>query len=188
MISDYLRTRTEDKCFGCSACEKFCPTNAITMERNEKGFRYPQIDSNACIKCGKCKMVCPWGKEDGGKQVELLYIVEHKVETVLQRSQSGGAFTALSDYILKNNGVCYGAIINDNIEVEHARAENIEQRNKMCGSKYVQSVIDKKMLDDLEQDCLSGKLILFTGTPCQSAMVKRNFGKYNNLIVCDCLL
>ena len=38
MKNDYLRTQEESKCFGCSACEKECPTKAITMKENGKGL------------------------------------------------------------------------------------------------------------------------------------------------------
>lgn len=46
-----------DKCIGCSACAKQCPTNAITGEL-KKPF---EISTDACIKCGNCKTVCKFG-------------------------------------------------------------------------------------------------------------------------------
>ncbi|MFI3237269.1 MAG: 4Fe-4S dicluster domain-containing protein [Lachnospiraceae bacterium] len=44
-------------CMGCVAhpCMEVCPVSAITMR---KGKSY--IDQSKCIKCGKCKAVCPY--------------------------------------------------------------------------------------------------------------------------------
>lgn len=34
-----------------------CPVGALS----QKGFSAPDIDSNKCIKCGKCSAFCPMG-------------------------------------------------------------------------------------------------------------------------------
>lgn len=49
--------RVTDKCMGCVAhpCREVCPRGAITMV---KGKSY--IDEEKCIKCGKCKAICPY--------------------------------------------------------------------------------------------------------------------------------
>lgn len=46
-----------DQCKGCLAhpCVEICPKNAITMSRKKS-----VIDQSKCIKCGKCKMACPY--------------------------------------------------------------------------------------------------------------------------------
>ncbi len=44
----------EDKCTGCLACLKVCPSEAITGELKEVHL----IDSSKCIKCGACFEVC----------------------------------------------------------------------------------------------------------------------------------
>jgi len=51
------RYQVTDKCMGCVAhpCREVCPRGAITM-KNGKSF----IDEEKCIKCGKCKAVCPY--------------------------------------------------------------------------------------------------------------------------------
>ena len=46
-------------CFGCSACAKSCPTNAISMEIDKYGFRYPVVDKSKCTNCGICTQHCP---------------------------------------------------------------------------------------------------------------------------------
>ena len=43
-----------DKCVGCGACKKVCPTEAISGSLKAKQV----IDINKCIKCGACFKVC----------------------------------------------------------------------------------------------------------------------------------
>ena len=51
------RYEVTNKCMGCVAhpCREVCPRGAISMV-NGKSF----IDQEKCIKCGKCKSVCPY--------------------------------------------------------------------------------------------------------------------------------
>ncbi len=43
-----------DKCVGCTACTKVCPTNAISGEKKQPH----SIDQATCIKCGACYDKC----------------------------------------------------------------------------------------------------------------------------------
>ena len=44
-----------EKCIGCTACARVCPTSAITGKRDEVHI----LDLDKCIKCGACYEVCP---------------------------------------------------------------------------------------------------------------------------------
>lgn len=52
----------KELCCGCAACYSVCPTGAITMRPDEKGFPYPEIDGAKCIRCYKCLGVCAFKK------------------------------------------------------------------------------------------------------------------------------
>lgn len=52
--------KRKEECCGCSACYAICPKEAISMERDEEGFEYPQVDEEKCIKCNMCLRVCPF--------------------------------------------------------------------------------------------------------------------------------
>ena len=39
----YVHDKKED-CCGCTACMTVCSVNAITMENDEEGFKYPKIN------------------------------------------------------------------------------------------------------------------------------------------------
>lgn len=180
-------------CSGCSACVHSCPKKCITMITDDEGFKYPLVDENTCIECGICLKKCPWQKGDISKTVNkrlekpLVFAIKNNRQVRLQ-STSGGAFTAISDYILSNNGYICGATFNsEKVEVEHKLQNSIEGRNKMRGSKYVQSNINDSFVeikDLLEKD----NYVLFSGTPCQTAGLASFLGKdYPKLIVIDIL-
>lgn len=115
----------------------------------------------------------------------VVYAVKHKDEAIRAASRSGGIFTALSDYVLNQNGVVYGCVLTDEFKAEHIRATNQKDRNRMRGSKYIQSELGdtfKNVKSDLDND-LS---VLFSGTSCQVAGLRGFLQKdYSNLICID---
>jgi len=97
---------------------------------------------------------------------QLAYAAKHNNNDIRLSSRSGGAFTGFTDYILENGGTVYGCILDDSFKAVHSRASSKTERDKMLGSKYVQSEIGntfKQCADDLKND----GLVLFSGTPCQ---------------------
>lgn len=44
----------EDKCVGCGACSRVCPTGAVSGQKKQ----VHRIDTQKCIKCGACSEVC----------------------------------------------------------------------------------------------------------------------------------
>lgn len=183
--NEYLESGKKETCYGCGACVKFCPGHALVMEADERGFRYPKLDKELCTECGICRKVCPIQMEQDETGMGRLYAVEHRAEEVLKASQSGGMFTALSDYFLKDGGAVYGAVLNEQLEAVHCRAEDAETRDRMHGSKYVQSRLEEGLIGQIEQDLKAGRKVLFTGTPCQCGMVRKNYGAYEKLLTCD---
>lgn len=156
-----------DKCFGCSACACACPTHAIKMERDERGFQYPNVDNKLCIDCGKCERVCIYmNSKINNVSIKKSYAFIHNDKKVLSKCASGGLFLALSDVILSRNGVIYGAVLDDKMRINHSRATTKQERDLMCGSKYVQSNLGDTFIC-AKKDLQAGKYVLFTGTPCQ---------------------
>ena len=114
--------------------------------------------------------------------------MQHKDKDIVLNSSSGGVFTALSDYILKMQGVVYGAIFDEGFMIRHDRATEPLERDRQRGSKYVQSNMDK-IMQLIAADLDAGKKVMFTGTPCQVAGV-RNYvtirrKNMDNLYLCD---
>ena len=173
----------KDKCCGCMACMNICPKGAISATKDEDGFLYPYIDRDKCIECHLCEKVCSFSKEDNAFNTPMkAYSLVHKDKNVLYNSTSGGAFTALSDSVLKQGGVIFGACMDDRFDVKHKEAVESAARDGMRGAIYVQSFIDntyraaKKYLDQ-------GNQVLFVGTPCQIGGLMSFLQKpYENLI------
>lgn len=169
-------------CVGCGACSNICPKNAISMTLEEDGFRYPHIDKEKCVKCGLCKNVCPIlnpVKED--EDLPDTYACINKNEKIRMESSSGGVFSVVSEYILNQNGVVFGAAFNNNLEVEHIKVENEKDLKFLRGSKYIQSDI-KETFREAKNLLEDGKKVFFTGTPCQIEGLKCFLKKdYKNL-------
>ena len=145
------------------------------MRADAMGFVYPKVDMNLCVDCGLCEKVCDFSNRKPltvPKNFTLpCHAARHGDETVLARSQSGGAFTALSEIVLENGGVVYGAGFNKDFSVSHRRATTSEERDAMRGSKYVQSDLSG-VFSQVKSDLESGSTVMFTGTPCQVAGLK----------------
>ena len=177
----------KDRCIGCSVCKSKCPKNCIDLKPNSEGFLYPQIDYNKCFKCGLCDKVCPvLRRKDNGSNYEIkTYAVKHKDESIRVNSSSGGAFSLFAKYVLEKQGVVFGAAFSEDFKVKHDFIENIDDLNKFQGSKYVQSDIGDNYVK-AEKFIKAGRLVLFSGTPCQIAGLKTYLGKdYDNLITVD---
>lgn len=114
-----------------------------------------------------------------------VYAVKHKSEDIRMNSRSGGIFTALSDKTLSEGGVVYGCILTKDFLAVHSRAENVEERNKMRGSKYIQSKLGDTF-KNVKEDLDTGRKVLFSGTSCQVDGLKHYLCKeYHNLLCVD---
>lgn len=177
----------KDLCCGCFACLHTCPVNAINIEKDIEGFDYPNVNEHKCIKCQRCIKVCPANEKlvIGNKFEQRVYASWTKDTITRQQSTSGGMFTELAKFIIRQNGRVYGAAFDDEYNVHHIGIGNIEDIFKLQGSKYVQSYLGnvyKDILNDLEV----GKYVLFSGTPCQVAGLRSYLEKdYDMLYTCD---
>lgn len=164
----------KEQCCGCTLCAEKCPTDAIRMEMTD-GFAYPVIDPEKCIDCGLCRRVCiiqhPF---EGAQTAADAFAGKIYDEAVRMQSSSGGAFTVLSDAVLEENGAVCGAVFDQLMHVHHSIAKTAGERDKMRGSKYVQSDMNGTYAQ-MEAVLKAEKKVLFCGNPCAVAAVKRRF-------------
>lgn len=160
-------------CCGCAACINICPSDAIGWGKNGQGFFGPVIREDKCTDCGLCRKVCPYEISHVGKDADPeVYAAVHKNMDVLEHSSSGGVFTALSDWILSEDGAVYGVAFDRDYRLCYSRALTAQERDSFRGSKYVQCD-GKSTFSSVEDDLNAGKKVMFTGTPCQVCGLKK---------------
>lgn len=175
----------KNECTGCFSCFNACPKGAIEMKEDKCGFIYPVINKEKCINCKLCEKSCPVLNKVELKEPKKCYAGRVKNGQELKKATSGGIATQLSEKFIENNGVVYGASFEKNCIVSHIRVDNKDELGKLRGSKYVHSYINNtyKMA---KKDLLDGKKVLFIGTPCQIAGLRKFLMKeYNNLYTVD---
>lgn len=178
----------QSACCGCGACSNICPQNAICMTEDQDGYVYPEIDIKKCVRCGLCKKVCSYQNGvERNSPISVKIAMNQNAEQLL-KSSSGGVFAALAEAILQEKGVVYGAGYsreNSELLIKHLRVDQLDKLNLLQGSKYSQSVIGDSF-SLVKQDLISGKKVLFSGTPCQVAGLKGYLGKeYDGLYTVD---
>ena len=173
----------KDNCCGCQACEQICPVSAIKFECNNEGFLYPQIGEK-CIECGLCITKCPVISPPKYNTPRVGYAAYIKDSKSIQKSASGGIFYALAQHIISKGGIVYGCA---ELEVgfpKHIGVKSIEELSYLQGSKYAESNITD-VLPEIVINSNSGKIILFTGTPCQNAALRNIIGDQDNIYYVD---
>lgn len=169
-----VEIRIKSECCGCSACMSICKHHAISMVRDQLGFEYPIVNKELCTNCNLCNHVCQFKKDYNRYEnysVPLMFSGRLKDEKQLMKSQSGGAFYAIARYVLNNNGIIYGAAFDKDWSVCHLRASNYDELEKLRMTKYVQSHIGHSY-QDVKDDLIKDRYVLFTGTACQIAGLK----------------
>ena len=184
---EYLDLIPKSDCTGCASCANGCPVKCITMEPDEKGFLYPNVDRSVCLQCGNCKTACPvLNKDRFQTPVEsVFYGCKNSDDSIRIASSSGGFFYELARCVIVKGGIVFGARFSDDFKkVYHSEAQTMDEVRPMMVSKYVQSEIGQSYVK--VRDYLKiGKTVLFTGTPCQIAGLRSFIGDNDNLILAE---
>lgn len=180
-----IAQKRNNECCGCNACAEICPKQCISMYNDKLGFSYPKVDLSTCIECGKCERVCPLIDPESILSTPISAFASwNKNLEIHSTSASGGIGYALSQYIIENGGIVYGCA-SIGTKAKHIRIDKIEDLHQLQGSKYVQSDI-QGIFQQIKSDLSANRKVLFIGTPCQAAAVKKFIEKKNeNLIIVD---
>ncbi|MBQ0037247.1 MAG: Coenzyme F420 hydrogenase/dehydrogenase, beta subunit C-terminal domain [Clostridiales bacterium] len=173
-----------DRCTGCGACMSGCPKGAIHMLPDREGFLYPTV-TDACVQCGHCTHICPVLKRREERPEPAAFAVWNPDDEVRLASSAGGVFTPLAEYVLETGGVVFGAATDDHLHVAHIAVMDKDELSRLRGAKLVQSELGDsyaKVRLYLDQ----GRMVLFSGTPCQVDGLYRFLGEYpEKLVTCD---
>lgn len=187
-MSKRIDLSDKNKCCGCLSCTKACPKNAITTTLDDSGIIYPEICLNECVDCGLCSRICNYKNNNYQLKPKKGYAAITKDKDLLNTSTSGGVFSTIAKKCIKDGWKVCGCIsyFNDNkMIVEHILTDNVEDIEKMQGSKYVQSSI-VNVLNTIKNELNKGTKILFSGTPCQISAIKGFLQKkYDNLVTME---
>ena len=199
-VSETVRPERSD-CSGCSACSQICPVECIRMENDAEGFLYPVIDGSKCINCDRCRDskcincdrcrdICVRAQSpltESNAASEKSYLAYSRDDDIRRGSSSGGLFSMIAETVLSKGGLVCGAGFDRDFKVRHMFVSALADLPGLRGSKYVQSETGnsyKRIREELER----GRLILFSGTPCQVDGLLACLGKeYENLYTQDIL-
>lgn len=180
-----IQITQKKNCCGCQACEQACPAGCISMRMDAEGFAYPVVDEKRCVHCDLCEHVCPMLNPSAEREPIALLAARSQQETVRASSSSGGLFTELARWVLRQGGVVFGARFAEDWTVLHDWTDEEEGLMAFQGSKYVQSRIGntfKQVRALLKED----RWVLFSGTSCQIAALRRFLRKdYGCLLTVD---
>ncbi|MDU7028129.1 Coenzyme F420 hydrogenase/dehydrogenase, beta subunit C-terminal domain [Robinsoniella peoriensis] len=177
-----------DKCTGCNVCSSVCKKEAIALKIDDKGFWYPVVDANKCVKCGRCESICPVSnKYKLDNHLNMIYVAQNRDNNIRKNSSSGGIFYSIAKNILDMDGFVVGAAFSEDYHTVHHIIINDEKDlYKLQGSKYVQSYIEPQIYNDIKNLLEDRKRVLFSGTPCQINAINKIFSKqYNNFLTID---
>lgn len=175
-------------CAGCGSCAEICNRNAISIELNSDGFYQCIVEEENCVDCGMCMTVCPIINKPEKQMIDALELhsLVSKDSVVLKQSSSGGAgFELAKTLISKGYLVCGVSYDSEREQAKHIVIKDMEELQKIQGSKYLQSDISSALEEVLE---MQGQKIAFFGTPCQIAGLHNvlvKLGKREQFILID---
>ena len=143
------------------------------------------MNEDLCVNCGLCEKVCPVLHPFATRAPMQVLASRNQDEKERLSSSSGGVFVLLAKQIIKHGGVVFGVAFDDQWHPVHRYCETIEELAQFQGSKYVQSKIGITYIQ-ARNFLNEGRDVLFSGTPCQIAGLKRFLRKdYSNLLTVE---
>ncbi len=176
----------KNKCFGCGSCFQACPKSAISMEEDDEGFLFPEIDDEKCVGCSLCVKKCPsLSPLEKNHFKQETFAALYKNDDICRKSASGGAFAAFAMETLSRQGAIFGCAYDDDLNAVQTEVRSSQDLIKLQGSKYVSSDT-KNTFIEAKNELLNGKSVLYSGRPCQIAGLRKYLEKeYENLVTVD---
>lgn len=179
-----INVEDKTKCSGCEACVNCCPAKAIIMQKDEEGFFYPRVTKEACTECGLCEKVCPYlNRAETCTDLCDCYTALNPRPEDRAISSSGGIFIQLARWTIKHNGIVFGARFDENWLVYHDSSQTENDLIPLVGSKYLQSRINDAF-ERVKTHLNNNKMVLFVGTSCQIAGLKKYLGREHGNLIC----
>lgn len=162
------------------------------MRIAQNGFYYPEINKDICVNCGLCQQTCPeYEILNGITENQQLYSAYSKDEIARMNGSSGGIFFEIAKFWIKKYGTdakVYGAAFDESLILKHIGVSEVKQLPPLLKSKYVECDTNHVFLL-IKNELRLKKNILFCGTPCQCAALRKFLKKIDtsNLLIIDFL-
>lgn len=160
------------ECYGCGVCVSVCPVKAVSLKLTGNGFWQPAVEQDRCIGCDLCVKVCAFQDQEiasSAKKINSVYALWLKDADKLKSTASGGAGTAIAEYLVAQGwvavGVTYDAATNT---ARHVKVTSADELRAIANSKYLQSY----PVDGFD-GLFDGKKYVVFGCPCQIDSLRR---------------
>ncbi len=175
----------DEACTGCSACFASCPEHAVAMRKDRAGFWRPVIDREKCVHCGICEKHCPViTPARRGEEAPAYRAVYARDSAFRKKGSSGNAFGLFAQKILSAEGEVFGAALSEDCRSLRMEAASVAGMDRLQKSKYFEAGMGE-VIQAVRTALDAGKPVMFTGTPCQAAGVRKCLGDRENLLICD---
>lgn len=146
-----------------------CPKRCIRAVSDDEGFLRPIIDEKKCVGCGLCRITCPINNRTLERDhSNRAYLYQSNSKGNKKESASGGAFKDICQSFIGDcsNFAIFGVELDSACCARFAHVDSLEEVGRFSGSKYVQANIGETY-SDVKKCLKEGKLVIFSGTPCQ---------------------
>lgn len=125
----------------------------------------------AVARVRKGSLVVDFSELELHAEYPIAFAARNRDDIVRRQSSSGGMYHALASHVIDDlGGVVYGCAFDGELRAMHIRCETMAEAERCMGSKYSQSYMGNS-IRRVREDLKSGRVVLFTGTPCQVAAV-----------------
>jgi coenzyme F420 hydrogenase subunit beta len=161
-------------CTSCGMCVGICPTEAVSIVKNEYSQYIPLFDEEKCTQCNKCIKSCPGiditsSQQSGIGVFQKIYLACSSDKSQRSAGSSGGVITALSSWMLSEGIIEKAILLNSTespINSEISIITSAEAVMQCSGSKYVAYPICEAIQE-------FSKNSLITTLPCQSIAINK---------------
>lgn len=160
------------ECTACKACVNVCPKNAIHMGKDEYRQMYPVIDSEKCVQCGLCMKTCPEINPVALNRPKKVYAAWSNDTEERATSASGGIAAELYKSFAAENSLFTGVQFDKEFLAYQSLYSDLSNLAKLKNSKYVYSDM-RDTYKEISIALKDNQKVLFIGTPCQCAGLKR---------------
>lgn len=174
------------KCTSCMACYNACTRHCIKMNYNSSNSLEPCINENLCAHCDLCLRLCPENSPIEREKSLEAYACWNLDDSERASSSSGGIASIFYSHFIKNKlGTAYGCSYDEDLQLKFSKADTLEELTKFKTSKYTQSYVGD-IFQEIRFDLRRDKFVVFVGTPCQVAGLKKFLRQdYEKLLTID---